>query len=141
MIEGEEAYMATTVLRGESVEALSTRELIGEIMGKASLLLRKEAELAKAEIKADLKSELAMVKGFAIALVCALLGVNALLVALVFGLAVWIPGWLAALITAGVMLALGAVIGYIGWTRRVMPLTVTRKTLKEDVQWAKERLA
>ena len=137
----KEAYMATALRRGEPVEALSTRELIGEILGKASLLIKKEAELAKAEIKADLKSELAVVKGFAIALVCALMGLNTLLVALVLGLALWIPGWLAALITALVMLALGAVIGYISWTRRVMPLAVTRKTLKEDMQWAKERLA
>ena len=137
----KEAYMATALRRGEPVEALSTRELIGEILGKASLLIKKEAELAKTEIKADLKSGLAMVKGFAIALVCALMGLNTLLVALVFGLAIWIPGWLAALIVAGVMLALGAIIGYIAWTRRVMPLRVTRRTLKEDVQWAKERLA
>jgi hypothetical protein len=67
--------------------------------------------------------------------------VNALLVALVFGLTAWMPGWVAGLIVAGVMLALAAVIGYVGWTRRVMPLTVTRKTLKEDVRWAKEQLA
>lgn len=132
--------METTLRRGDPVETLSTRDLIGEIMGKASLLFKKEAELAKAEIKADLRSELAVVKGFAIALVCALMGLNALLVALVFGLTVWIPGWLAALIIAGVGLALGALIGYASWARRVTPLTVTRKTLKEDVQWAKDRL-
>jgi hypothetical protein len=133
--------MATSMLRDEPVEALSTRELIGEIMGKGSLLLRKEAELAKAEIAADLKSHLAMVKGLAAAAVCGLLGANALVVALVFGLTAWMPGWLAALIVAGVLLALAALIGYIGWRRRVIPLTVTRKTLKEDVQWAKQQLA
>jgi hypothetical protein len=125
----------------EPVESLSTRELIGEIVGKGTLLLKKEAELAKAEITADLRSHLAMIKGLAVAGVCALMGVNALLVALVFGLTAWMPGWVAGLIVAGVMLALAAVIGYVGWTRRVMPLTVTRKTLKEDVRWAKEQLA
>ena len=125
----------------EPVESLSTRELIGEIVGKGTLLLKKEAELAKTEITADLRSHLAMIKGLAVAGVCALMGVNALLVALVFGLTAWMPGWVAGLIVAGVMLALAAVIGYVGWTRRVMPLTVTRKTLKEDVRWAKEQLA
>lgn len=133
--------MATSMLRDEPVEALSTRELIGEIMGKGTLLLRKEAELAKAEIRADLKSHLAMAKGLAVAALFGLLGLNALVVALVFGLTAWMPGWLAALIIAGVLLVLAALIGYIGWRRRVIPLTVTRKTLKEDVQWAKQQLA
>ncbi|HET9490057.1 MAG TPA: phage holin family protein [Methylomirabilota bacterium] len=133
--------MATSMLRDEPVEALSTRELIGEIMGKGTLLLRKEAELAKAEIRADLKSHLAMAKGLAVAALFGLLGLNALVVALVFGLTAWMPGWLAALIVAGVLLVLAALIGYIGWRRRVIPLTVTRKTLKEDVQWAKQQLA
>jgi uncharacterized membrane protein YqjE len=137
----EEVYMATRIQRGEPVQDLSTRDLIGSFLGKATLLIKTEAELAKAEIKADLQSHLAMVKNFAIALVCGLLALNMLLVALVFGLTVWMPGWLAALITAAVLLVLGAVIGYIGWSRRVTPLAVTRKTLKEDVQWAKERLA
>lgn len=133
--------MAMTVRRREPVQALTTRELIGAIMGKASLLIKTEAELARAELKADLKSELAVAKGLAIALVCAVMGLNTLLVAVVLGLAVWMPAWLAAVITAAVMLALGAVIGYVSWTRRVMPLAVTRKTLREDVRWVKERLA
>ncbi|HSF06948.1 MAG TPA: phage holin family protein [Methylomirabilota bacterium] len=133
--------MATIVQRREPAETMSTRELIGDILGKASLLVQKGAELARAEIRADLESYLAMVKGGAIAVVCVLMGVNALLMALVLGLAVWIPAWLAALIIAAVLLVFGAVIGYISWRRRVMPLAVTLKTLKEGVQWTQERLA
>jgi hypothetical protein len=35
-----------------------------------------------------------------------------------------------------------ATLGYIGWKRMVTnPLALTRQTLKEDVQWVKERLA
>jgi hypothetical protein len=52
------------------------------------------------------------------------------------------PGWLAALIVGGILLAIGAIVGYVSWTRRVTtPLALTRKTLKEDLRWAKERLA
>jgi len=52
------------------------------------------------------------------------------------------PGWLAALGMAGLLLAIGAVLALVGWKRHVSaPLAVTRKTVKEDVQWAKERLA
>jgi hypothetical protein len=133
--------MATIAQRREPMQALSTRELIADIMGKTSLLVRKEAELARAEIRADLESYLATVKGFAIALVCLLLGLNALLVALVLGLAGGIPGWAVALIIGAVLLVLGALIGYLSWKRLVMPLAVTRKTLKEGVQWTTERLA
>jgi len=65
-----------------------------------------------------------------------------LLMALVFGLATRMPGWLAALIVGGILLAIGAIVGYVSWTRRVTtPLALTRKTLKEALQWAKERLA
>jgi hypothetical protein len=81
-------------------------------------------------------------KGLGAALVAGLTALNMLLVALVFGLATWMPGWLAALIVGGVLLVIGAIVGYVSWTRRVTaPLASTRKTLKEHLQWAKERLA
>ena len=67
---------------------------------------------------------------------------NLLLVALVLGLSTWMPGWLAAVIVAAAVFIIGGIVGYVSWTRRVTtPLAATRKTLKEDVQWAKERLA
>jgi putative superfamily III holin-X len=52
------------------------------------------------------------------------------------------PGWQAGLIVSAAMLALGAAAGLVGWAKRVKrPLGLTQKTLKEDAQWAKERLA
>ncbi len=133
--------MAMTVSRGEPVPALSTRELIGAIMDRATLLIKTEAELARAELKADLQSELAVAKGLVIALVSAVIGLNALLMAVVLALAVWMPGWLAALIIGVVMLMLAAVVGGVSWSRRVMPLTATRRMLREDLRWVKEQLA
>jgi Putative Actinobacterial Holin-X, holin superfamily III len=127
---------------GQVPRGLSNRALLGEITAKASLLVKKEIELAKAEIRADLRSELAMGKALAIAFVTALTGVNLLLVAGVLALATLMPGWMAALIVGGSLLVIGAVVGWIGWSRRVTaPLAVTRRTLKEDMQWAKERVA
>jgi uncharacterized membrane protein YqjE len=139
----QEAPMAD-ITDGSTVRApaLSTRELLGEITGRMMLLARKEIELAKVEIKADLTSEVAMATTLGIAVVAALLGFNLLLVSLVLALAPYIAAWLGALILGGMLLLVGLVVGYVGWQRRVShPLAVTRKTLKEDVQWAKERLA
>jgi hypothetical protein len=65
-----------------------------------------------------------------------------LLVAAVFALTPYMAGWLAALVIAGVMLVVTSVAAAVGWRYHVTrPLDRTRKTLKEDVQWAKEELA
>ena len=48
----------------------------------------------------------------------------------------------SAVVGGIVLLAVGAAAAYLGWTRRVSsPLALTRKILKEEVQWAKKRLA
>jgi hypothetical protein len=122
--------------------SLSTRELVSRLVKAGSLLVAKEVELARAEIKADLQAELGVLKLMVAAAVAAVLGMNLLLVSAVFALTHWMPGWLAALALAGVILAIAIGLGLIGWARHVSsPLAVTRKTVKEDMQWAKERLA
>ena len=123
-------------------QSLSTRQLLAQLLETVSLLVTKEVELARAELKADVNRELDMVKLLAAGGIVALFGVNMLLVAAVFALSAWIPGWAAALGAAVVLLAIAGLLAFIGWKRRVSaPLALTRKTVKEDVQWAKERLA
>jgi len=139
-----ETLMASPIEKAGAARArlLSTRELLVDITSKVSLLVKKEVELATMEVKTDLQKELSMVKALAAAAVAGLLGLNMLLVAAVFALAMKMPGWVAALVVGGVVLLVAAVLGSIGWSRRVTnPLAMTRKTLKEDVQWAKERVA
>lgn|SRR5512139_352241 len=126
----------------ETVQQLSTTELIREIASKATLLVKKEVELARNEFKNDLNAELAVLKGLAVAAVAGLVTLNLLLVAAVFALAQVLPGWLAALCVAAVTLLIAIVAGLVAWGKHVgSPLGRTRKTLKEDVQWAKEELA
>jgi hypothetical protein len=132
-LDEEEGVMATPIARLSAARAenLSTRELVSEITGKVSLLVKKEVELAKTELRANVEAELAMVKALAAGVVAALLGLNTLLVAVVFALAMKMPGWLAAVIVGGVVLVVGAVLGYLGWSWRVTtPLAVTRKSIK-----------
>ena len=134
--------MATSSFSSGSARELSNRALISEITGKASLLARKEIELAKAELRADLNAQLGMVKAFGIAALLALVGLNALVMAGVLALGLKIAGWLAALLVGGGLLVIAAILGYVGWQRMVTnPLALTRQTLKEDVRWVKERLA
>jgi hypothetical protein len=141
----KETFMASVTAHAPidpATQSLSTRQLLTQLLETVSLLVSKEVELARAEIKADVKAELDMVKLLVAASVVAMFGVNMLLVAAVFALAAWVPAGLAALGVAVLLLLIGAVLALVGWNRRVStPLAVTRKTVKEDVQWAKERLA
>ena len=121
--------------------SLSTLELVRRLLRTGSLLVRKEVELARAELKADLQAQLQMAKRLAIAAVLALLGINLLLVAMVFAMARVMPGWLAALALGVLLLAVGGAIGLTAWRRRMSaPLAVTRRQVKEDLEWAKEHL-
>lgn len=121
---------------------LSTKALIRRIFEVSSVLVRKEVELARAELDEDVHSALGMVKLFGAAALLALFAVNLLLVAAALALAVWLPAWAAALVLGGLFMIAAAVLGAMAWSRRVQaPLDLTRKTVKEDLQWAKERLA
>jgi uncharacterized membrane protein YqjE len=122
---------------------LPTRDLVSQLARKASELARTEVALAKAEVKADLRSEIKMASGLGIAGVCAILTLALLLVSAVFAIvqAGWAPGWLAALVLAAVVLLIGTVAGLVGWAKRVKtPLDATRRSLQEDVKWAKQRI-
>ncbi len=128
----------------DPLRRMRTKDLVTEVARKASALARKEVELAKAEIRTDLRDEVKMAGGLGAAGLFAIWGVELLLVAIVLALmeSGLLPGWAAALIVAAVVFAIGAGIGLWGWSRRVKkPLDATRRSLGEDVRWAKERLA
>lgn len=143
-MEQERAAVSDTVERRVHLRALSTRELVVELARKASALARCEVALAKAEVREDLRAEIQMASGLGVAGLCALITLQMLLVALVFALAEAgvVRGWLAALIVAAVVLAIGTVAGLVGWSRRVRsPLDSTRRSVQENVRWVKRRMA
>jgi uncharacterized membrane protein YqjE len=128
----------------DPLRRMATRDLVTELARKASLLARKEVELAKAEVKADVRAEIKMAGGLGVAGLCAIFTIQLLLVAVVLALmqAEVLPGWAAALVVAAVVLAIGTAAGLWGWARRVRkPLDTTRRSLEEDVRWAKHRIA
>lgn len=128
----------------DPLRRMNTRDLVTELARKASLLARKEVELAKAEVKADVRAEIRAAGGLGVAGLCGVFTVQLLLVAIVLALmqSGALPGWAAALVVAAVVLAIGTGVGLWGWARRVRkPLDVTRRSLEEDVRWAKQRIA
>ncbi len=138
----EENGRALGARPGGNVEGLSMKDLLGRITADVTALAKKEIELAKAELKQHVSSTKTLVEGLGVAAVLALLAVNMLLVTVVFALATVMPGWAAGLIVTGVLLAAAAIAGYIGWRKRVRtPLEMTRRHVKEDVKWVKERMA
>jgi hypothetical protein len=120
----------------------STAELVGRLAGEAKELVKKEVELAKAELRSEWKSELKMAAGFAVSAVAALVTVTLLFVALALALEQALPGGVSALVVAAGALVIGAVAGAIGWAYRVRKLLPrTQRTLKEDAQWVQQRVS
>ena len=126
---------------GKGLDGVPTTALLSDATRELGELTRKEIELARAELRRDLKSELAMAKSLAIAAVAALCFVNMLFVAAALWLSAYLPAWGAALAVAGFLLLVASGFGYAGWKKKVKPLEATRKTLKENWQWAKSRIA
>jgi uncharacterized membrane protein len=121
---------------------LSTAELVKAITGEVGALARKQIELAKAELRADVRTEAFAVGGLGVSALAVLATINMLLVTAALALARVMPGWAAGLIVAGVTLLFAAVTGLLSWRHRISkPLAHTRKSLKEDVRWTKERIA
>jgi hypothetical protein len=123
-------------------EVLSTPALVKAALHDVTELVKTHVQLARAEIRADLKSELTAAKGLGIGALAALTGVNLLLVTGILALALVMPGWAAGLVVSGAVLIAAAIAGAVGWSKRIRePIHRTRHELKEEVRWAKERTA
>lgn len=124
------------------VSSMTLGQLVGEITGEVTLLAKKQIELVKAELKSDLKAEMKMVGGLSLAALTALAAINMLFVTLILALAQVMPAWGAGLVVTGALLVVAVIFALVGWQKRVRaPLAKTRETLKEDVEWTRERFA
>ncbi len=142
----EEGRMAEQDDRGhERIErplsGAPTSELVSTLVQGSTDLVRKEVELAKAELRDDIHREVQMAAGVGIGAVFGVVALTLLFVAGAFALSTVWPGWVGALAVAALALVISVVAAVTGWARRVRrPLDKTEKTLKEDVRWVKERL-
>lgn len=121
----------------------SLADLLGNLMTDAQTLVRKEIELARAELSGEIdkakQAGIALGAGAAVAAVGALL----LVIMVVQVLIAWgLAPWLAYLIVGGLLTAVGALALMAGLRRAqsVDPLPrETIDTVREDVQWLKEQ--
>ena len=118
----------------------SLGELVGQATKDLSTLVRKEVELAKAELSAEVAKAGKGAGMFGGAGVAGLYGLGFLSLAAMFGLGAVMPlGW-AALVVGAVYVLLAGILALTGKRafRDFSPKPErTIKTLKEDAQWAR----
>jgi YihY family inner membrane protein len=121
----------------------STPELIKAIAGDTATLVRKEVELARHEVIEALVARAKAAGAFGAAGILALFMVVFLGIAGGLALSLVMAAWAAFLIVAGVflLLALGAVL-FAKLRLKAPPMAPeeTKRTVKEDVEWAKAQL-
>ena len=131
--------MATVDLTRKTTEP-SLGELVGQASKEMSTLVRKEVELAKAELSAEIGKAGKGAGMFGGAGVTALYGLTFVSLAAMFGLAAFMPvGW-AALVVGVAYFAVAGILALRGKKAfsDFSPVPErTIKTLKEDAQWAR----
>ena len=123
-------------------EDRSVSDVLRDILGNLQDIVRSEVHLAKAEFKIEAGHAAKAAKPLIAGAVLALYAGGLLLVALVLGLSLVIPPWMAALAVAVGLSLLAATLIGLGRARLhgVHPQPVkTIETMKEDVEWLKDR--
>ena len=121
---------------------LTTVELVKEITSQVGLLAKKQIELAKAELRANIRAEAFTVGGLGVAALSAICTLNLLFVTAALALTRVMPAWMAGLVVTGFLLVFTAIAGAVSWSRRVRSRQKrTRHALGEDLRVVKERHA
>jgi VIT1/CCC1 family predicted Fe2+/Mn2+ transporter len=135
--------MATKDESGNELRERPMGDVARDLTSDLSLLLRQEIDLAKAEMSEKGRTAapgLGMLGGAGVVALCA---AGALTAFLVLVLAIFLPEWAAALITAAVLAGVAYVLAMQGKERVAeagAPVPEqTIETVKEDVEWAKTR--
>jgi hypothetical protein len=122
----------------------SLGELVGSVTSDLSRLVRDELRLAQAEVTAKAKTAGVGVGAFGAAGVLALYAVGLLLATAVLALSTVLPGWLAALIVAVVVLVVAGIAALVGKKKvdEAGPPVPTRAvaSVQTDVQEIKETI-
>jgi hypothetical protein len=119
------------------------RQLVGDLSGQSSTLVRQEIELAKAEMLEKGKAAGGAAAMFGGAAIAGALTLGSLTAFLIILLALVLSAWASALLVSLLWAAVASVLALLGRSRageigKPMP-EKTVETVKEDVQWLKNR--
>lgn len=118
-------------------ERRSIFKLIADLPHLVTDLVKAEIEQVKSEMIVKLKALGIGGALIAVAAVILLFMVGVLLTSAVLALSLVMPGWLAALLVAAVLLILAAIVGYVGYLRLKAGIPPTPEktiaSLKQDV--------
>ena len=128
---------------GGRPDGRSTAQLLRSIGNDAALLVRKEIELAKQELKEGVASKALGGAFLAVAGVFGLYALGFLATAVARVLGLFLPLWAGFLIVGGLFLLVAGVGAMVG-VRKLKEAPVApvraRETIKEDVEWARAAL-
>ncbi|WP_207481501.1 phage holin family protein [Arenibaculum pallidiluteum] len=118
-------------------------QLLSDLATETTTLVRKEVELARAEVSEKVGQATAGAVSLAAGGLVAFAGLIFLLLAAVYGLTRVVPDWAAALIVGAVVTLVGVVMLLVG--KRKLSATSfeprrTIETLKDDKRWAESQL-
>jgi len=120
----------------------STGDLVQELIGDGRKLLREEVELAKLEVRDEVKKAAVSARDGAISGILAHTAVLCFCATLIAGLATQMPIWVAALL---VTVLLAGVAGYLFVRARSEAKAIhpakPAEQMKEDLQWTKRKIS
>ncbi len=130
------------ISRPEIEEPRDFKKLIQDIVQDITRIFRAEVQLARAEISEKASTAGRAASAMAGAAVMGLLAAGCFVVTCIAALALVLPVWLSALIMA-VFLSLIAGGAYLAGRSRLKQITptpqLTVRTIKENIEWAKQR--
>lgn len=121
----------------------STRAILEDVLRDVTNIVRAEVRLARAEIKDDLRAAGRAAGMFGAAAICGLFAGGSIIACVIAALALALPVWLAALITAVILACIGGALYATGRNRMrqaTPPLSETRQRVRSDYQWAKQQI-
>jgi hypothetical protein len=126
-----------------AAESRSLTEILQDTIRNVQEIVRLEVRLAKTEVREELAKAKASTVPLGAGAVTAIYAGFFLLLAAVYGLALVMPEWAAALIVGAALAGIAAVLLTVGRNRfRKIHATPERtvETIRENVEWAKQQV-
>ena len=128
--------------RALETEDRSVTQILQSILANIQEIIRSEVRLAKTEISEETAKALRAIAVLGAGLLFGMYALGFLLLSAVYGLAAVLPNWLAPLLVGTVVAIVAAALVVVGRNRLRLVNAKPQKTIdsvKEDVQWVKDR--